>query len=81
MDKEHFIPPPNFSGKNKYLYYVGAEDCVKDEVKWRYGFQLVQKAKEQGQPNPKKVKKKRRPKSQKSFSTARTKQSSMTKTE
>ena len=45
-DKEHYIPPPNFSGKNEYLYYVGAEDGVKDEVKWRYGFQLVQKVNE-----------------------------------
>lgn len=32
VDKEHFIPPPDFSGKNEYLYYVGAEDGVKDEV-------------------------------------------------
>ena len=27
--------PPQFSGKNEYLYYVGSEDAVKDEVKWR----------------------------------------------
>ena len=63
-EKEHFIPPPNFSGKNEYLYYVGSEDGAKDEVKWRYGFQLVQKANKKGEPNPKKQKKKRKPKSE-----------------
>ena len=42
VDAEHSVPP-DFSGKNEYLYYVGAQDCVKDEIKWRYGFQLVQK--------------------------------------
>ena len=41
-DNKAQFGPPNLSGKNEYLYYVGAEDCVKDEVKWRYGFQLVQ---------------------------------------
>ena len=43
IDAEHFVPPPNFFGKNEYLYYVGAKDFVKDKFKWRYGFQLVQK--------------------------------------
>ena len=80
-DKEHFIPPPNFSGKNKYLYYVGVEDGVKDEVKWRYGFQLVQKANEKGEPNLKKQKNKQKPKSQESFSTKKTERSSISKTE
>ena len=41
-------------GKNKYLYYVGAEDCIKDEVKWQYGFQLVQEVMEKTGANPKK---------------------------
>ena len=44
VDKDHFIPPvipPKFKGKNEFLYYVGAEDCVKEDVRWRYGFQLV----------------------------------------
>ena len=42
--KEHFEPPeipPEFEGKNKFLYYVGAKDCIKEEVKRQYGFQLV----------------------------------------
>ena len=81
VDKEHFIPPPNFSRKNKYLYYVGAEDGVKDEVKWRYGFQLVQKTNEKGETNPKKQKKKRKPKSQESVSTKKTEQGSLSKIE
>ena len=38
---EHYVPP-EFSRKNEYLYYVGAEDSIKEEVKWRHGFQLVQ---------------------------------------
>ena len=41
LDKEHFLSPPNFSGKNEYLYYVEAQDCVKAEVKWQHGFQRV----------------------------------------
>ena len=44
LDKEHFIPPkipPDFQGKNEFLYYVGAEDSVKADVRWRCGFQLV----------------------------------------
>ena len=81
VDKEHFIPPPNFSGKNEYLYYVGAEDGVKDEVKWRYGFQLVQKANEKGETNLKKQKKKKKPKLQESISTKKIEQSSISKTE
>ena len=44
MDKEHFIPPmipPKFKGKNEFLYYVGAKDNVKEDIRWRYSFQLV----------------------------------------
>ena len=26
VDATHFVPPPNFSRKNEYLYYVGATD-------------------------------------------------------
>ena len=33
VDAEHSVPP-DFSGKNEYLYYVGAPNCVKDEIKW-----------------------------------------------
>ena len=47
------LKPPQFSGKNEYLYYVGANDCVKEEVRWRYGLQLVQNIMET-EPNPKK---------------------------
>ena len=46
IDEEHFVPPiipPKLQGKNEYLYYIEAEDCVKNEVKWRHGFQLLQK--------------------------------------
>ena len=43
LDTEHFVLPPNFPWKNEYLYYVEAQDCVKDEVKWRHGFQHVKK--------------------------------------
>ena len=61
------MPPPNLSGKNEYLYYVGATDCVTEEVKWWYGFQLVQQVMEKMGENPKKNKKSRaRQKSQKS---------------
>ena len=42
IDAAHFVTPPGFSGKNAYLYYVEAKDCVKDKVKWKQGFQLVQ---------------------------------------
>ena len=48
------VQPPNLLGKNKYLYYVGAEDCIKNEVKWRYDFQLVQEVMEKTGANPKK---------------------------
>ena len=50
----HLVQSPNLLGKNKYLYYVGAEDCIKYEVKWRYGFQLVQEVMEKTGANPKK---------------------------
>lgn len=33
--------PPKFVGKMDYLYYVGAEDCVKMEQQWKQGFQMV----------------------------------------
>ena len=57
LDKEHFIPPeipPDFQGKNKFLYYVGAEDSVKADVRWRCGFQLVKNLNKEGNTNPKK---------------------------
>ena len=67
------MPPPNYSGKNEYLYYVGANNCVKDEVKWRYGFQLVQQVMDKIRENPKKRKKnqaKRKSQHSKATSTA-----------
>ena len=36
------------------MYYVGAEDCIKDEVKWQYGFQLVKEVMEKTGASPKK---------------------------
>ena len=36
-DWEHFIPL-DLKSKNEYLYYVGAEDAIKDKVKWQFGF-------------------------------------------
>ena len=70
IDAAHFVPPeipPDFARKNEYLYYVGAKDCVKDKVKWRYGFQLVQKTYGKEQQNPKKQKEKK-PKESKAIS-------------
>ncbi|KAI5070420.1 hypothetical protein GOP47_0014763 [Adiantum capillus-veneris] len=32
QDEDHFKPPkipPEFQGKNEFLYYVGAKDCIK----------------------------------------------------
>ena len=52
-DVEHYVPPKVF-GKNKYLYYVDSKDCIKDEVKCKYGFQLVQQVMEKMGDNPKK---------------------------
>ena len=28
--------------KNEYLYYVGTKDAIKEEVRWRYGLQLME---------------------------------------
>ena len=33
---------------------MGAEDCVKEDVQWRYGFQLVKNLNKDGNTNPKK---------------------------
>lgn len=57
LDKEDEAAygPPNFEGKTEYLYYVGAEDCVKMENQWREGFQMIK-------PNPVLVPKKARKK-------------------
>ena len=38
---------------------MGAEDAIKDEVKWRYGFQLIQETMEEAKDHPEKKKKKR----------------------
>ena len=29
--------PPEFTGKNEYLYYVKAQDGIKNEVQWKQG--------------------------------------------
>ena len=39
--KEEATMAPKLAGKAEYLYYVGAEDCIKMEQQWRHGFQLV----------------------------------------
>ena len=36
--------PPALESKNEYLYYVGTKDAIKEEVRWRYGLQLVEQA-------------------------------------
>ena len=44
VDKGYFEPPETpleFEGKNKFLYYVEAKDCTEEELRWRYGFQLL----------------------------------------
>ena len=41
MDKDQFVPP-TLSEKYEFLYYVEAKDPIKQEVKWWYGFQLLQ---------------------------------------
>ena len=74
------VQPPNLLGKNKYLYYVGAEDCIKDEVKWQYGFQLVQEVMEKTRANPKK-KQRNRAKRKSRHSKATSVVSGMTKVE
>ena len=38
---------------------MGAEDAIKDEVKWRYGFQLIQETMEEAKDHPEKKKKQR----------------------
>ena len=45
---------------------MGAEDAIKDEVKWRYGFQLIQETMEEAKDHPEKKKKKRARKKAKS---------------
>ena len=52
---------PQFLGKNEYLYYVGAEDCIKNEVQWRHGFQLIQPKEPKEPTKPWKPRKKRNP--------------------
>ena len=79
------MPPPNFPGKNEYLYYVEAQDCVKDEVKWRHGFQHVKRLLDTKGGNHKK-KKRQKPKSEsdkstKPIKTARSHASTLTKVE
>ena len=34
--------PPALGSKNEYLYYVGTKDAIKEEVRWRYGLQLME---------------------------------------
>ena len=34
--------PPALGRENKYLYYIGTKDAIKEEVRWRYGLQLVE---------------------------------------
>lgn len=50
VDVEQFFPP-KFSRKKKQLYFIGANDCVKEEAKWRYGSHLVQEVMETNKKN------------------------------
>ena len=70
VDRQHFIPPvipPEFQGKNEFLYYVGAEDSVKEDIRWKHGFQLVQNLNKNENTNPKK-KRNRKPRVKKTDS-------------
>ena len=39
-------PPLIFKGKNAYLQFVGAIDCIKDYNEWKTSFGLIQELKE-----------------------------------
>ena len=52
------LEPPKLEGKSKYLYYVGAEDCVNMEQQWKQGFPMVKPLPD---TQPKKARKKINP--------------------
>ena len=61
VDKDQFSPPKiplEFKGKNEFLYYVGLKDCVKQDVHWRHGFQLIKNLNNKNNTNPRKNKNK-----------------------
>ena len=52
---EPISDPPNLEGRSKYLYYVGAKDCINMEQQWKQGFQQI---KPEPHTQPKKPKRK-----------------------
>ena len=49
-------PQPIFKGKNDYLHFVGAIDCIKDYNEWKTSFGLIQElrdSKKDGEIPPK----------------------------
>ena len=36
-DKEELCLPLELKGKNEYLYCIGNQDAIKEEVRWQYG--------------------------------------------
>ena len=69
--QEEGPPSVTLKGKNKYLYYIGTKDAIKEEVRWRYGLQLMEQtmaktnnqSKEKNKVKPKKNKAKSQSKS------------------
>lgn len=45
---------PEFTGKNEYLYYVKAQDGIKNEIQWQLGLQCTQETMAKINENPKK---------------------------
>ena len=46
--------PPEFTGKNEYLYYVKAQDGIKSEVQWKHGLRSMHNIMAKTNENPKK---------------------------
>ena len=46
--------PSEFTGKNEYLYYVKAQDGIKNEVQWKQGLRSMHNIMEKTNKNPKK---------------------------
>ena len=63
---------PHVEGKNAFLRYVNAHDCVKDKVTRCYRVELVEKERKQPRPKPKpsKTKNNKKDKNQNKMETA-----------
>ena len=56
-DKEmEDFKPPEFTGKNEYLYYVKAQDGIKNQVQWKHGLRSMHNIMDKTNKNPKKKK-------------------------